>query len=180
MFSYEQYQRVNSHPWQEEVTIHYMMRVNYDQFMRMLVPENTPLNLIKEMDTRELFLEHKNWGPAICRQDQSDKCLLQLISQPIDFEELNESPLAIQAIKILGFVPTYEIKQKDKSTCILESIIICTDIKAMLENHRVSYFITIEDKGETSFIASGYNPRKELRINNQREDIFLIDKNKAP
>jgi hypothetical protein len=51
---------------------------------------------------------------------------------------------------------------------------ICTDIKAMLQANRVSYFITVEDK-KTHFLAGGYNPRKNIVLENQRPDIFLVD-----
>ncbi len=151
------------HKWDGEVFVSYKLLLTPDKFKTIITASESPIAIHKELLPNEYLLKHKKYDPQ-----------QPMVSGLFHPTELEESPLVRTAMEELRFEPTYEIGQEWNYEDP-HSMQVYRDLRDMLQDHRVPYFIIVEDEGpKTSIIAGGRNPEMNLRLDNQRPDIFPL------
>lgn len=151
------------HQLDGEVHVSYKLALSPDRFKEIVSASESPFEILTEILAKDYLLKHKRYDPQ-----------QPMVSGTFDPSELEESPLIRTAMNELRVDPTYEVGQEWNYENP-HSIQVYRDLRDLLDNHRVQYFIVVEDEGlKTSFIAGGRNPEEDLRLDNQRSDIFPL------
>ena len=135
-----------------------------DEFEDLVSRDTSPIEIVSELPGSDAKL--LRYG----RYDLSHPPVFG----SIDTEDPLDGELIRRATRELKFSPLNCISQ-EWNYLQGDSLKAYRDLRDFLETQEIPYFITVADEGpRTMFVGGGYNPNGNLRMDNERSDIFQI------